>query len=149
MIEFVRRLRSESLSTLAGLLSSAEWEITDTEERRYAVWHGVLQQLETIDELGEIWPRERWHQAFFLSIPPGGYVHRHRDTDDVYTSFHVVISTNEECRVFEHTSVGETAFMLRAGGVYAFDRTREHSSANRGNSARVHLIMEILRDKLS
>lgn len=145
MIEFVCQLRHESLAALLAALDSARWEITDTAERRYSVWHGVLPQIGAIEELGEIWPRARWHQAFFLRVPPGGYVHRHRDTDDVYESFHIPVTSNARAVCVEHRGELQIEHHLEVGCVYSFDRTLVHSSRNDGSTERTHLIMEILK----
>lgn len=145
MIERIGSVSPFTIASLRALLASAEWEVTKTDERDYSVWFGVMARIEHLAELTALWPRARWHQAFFLSIPPGGKVHRHRDTDDIYTSFHIPVTTNPQSICVEHRADVEIEQHLDVGTVYAFDRTQEHSSRNDGSTERTHLIMEILK----
>jgi hypothetical protein len=82
----------------------------------------------------------------FIKIPPGGWIKRHSDNGGrpVGTRvFHTVIMTNEEC--FNISYADETQKIhMTVGTVWEFDTLPEHESFNRGETDRIHLVMDVL-----
>ena len=86
----------------------------------------------------EIFPD--YYRAFFLMIPAGGKVHRHRDTSRPQKTYHIPITTNDQCK---NNMYPGGSFHLEVGGIYEVDRQIEHDSVNNGKTDRIHLLVEI------
>ena len=112
---------SGEIARLARLATDATWEIV--EGRGY--------QTAFIDYPGSI-------RAFFVKLPPGAAMHKHRDCGDCQTD-HVVISTNDKC--FNWWDEDQSVHM-EAGKRYTVDRTLLHWATNDGETDRVHLLVE-------
>lgn len=80
-------------------------------------------------------------RAFYLRLPPGGRLHRHRDTGDV-TTYHVVLETNPLAVNWWIDSEGRERSVHLEPGCYLADRTVEHWAVNDGPTPRTHLLLE-------
>lgn len=85
-------------------------------------------------------------RAFFIRMTPGSCVHRHRDPPgvvDFYDTDHIVVSTNERAFICWEDENGEHSVHLGLGKRYRIvDRGVLHWAENRGNTDRVHLLIE-------
>ena len=128
------------LHELKLLLTVAEWKTVKGEDVLFHTWHPELDQLPVW--LEKLWPRDQWYNAFFLNIPPGGHLHRHADTKKHFNTYHIPLSTNDQAESWMYDP-DPILFHLEKGLIYAVNRDVEHESMNRGDSERIHLLMEI------
>ena len=136
------RHRINTVKDLKRVLRNAVWEDIIGPMQDYKTWHGLNDVLGDIQGLTELWPLEKWHQTFFLKIPPGGRVHRHFDASTHYKTYHIPVATNSKCESIMY-GPDKIVSHLVVGGVYSIDRKIEHESNNNGRTSRVHLIVEI------
>lgn len=87
-------------------------------------------------------------RAFFLKVPPGGHIHRHRDkAHEVCDTDLIVVETNEQSSVHWQSPDGEHEARLELGKRYRMiARDLEHWSFNHGQTDRVHLLIEYPKD---
>lgn len=83
-------------------------------------------------------------RAFYLRLPPGGKLHRHRDAGDVVT-FHWVIETNPQAVNWWVDMEGRECCEHLEPGCYLADRTLEHWAVNDGATPRTHLLLEFAK----
>lgn len=76
-------------------------------------------------------------RAFFLRLPPGGYISKHVDANDCETD-HIVMQTNMAC--VNYWDGGEAH--MEQGKRYTVDRGIPHWAVNNGDTDRVHLLVE-------
>ena len=121
-----------ALLELRRCLESATWKVVPG--RAYQTWF-CLQHLAYTKNLFQC-----WHNAFMLKLPPEGQLHPHTDSKESYSSYHIVVETNN--RAFNCFEGGLTVH-LEIGHLYRFDRSIRHWAVNGGTSDRVHLICEV------
>lgn len=110
----------------------------------YAVTMEGRDELEQLSELTDRWPVDIWQGHRFVKIDPGGYIHRHADGKEAYwSSYHLVLLTNDQAISSMYDDDGEHQFNLEVGGIYCIDRTCDHGSINNGGTERLHLLMEV------
>lgn len=80
----------------------------------------------------------------FIKIPSNGWIKRHSDNGgrpEGTKTYHVVLSTNPQCINHSYCDP-EQKIHLDKNGVYLFDTWPEHASFNRGETDRVHLVLD-------
>lgn len=119
----------ETIKYLKSVLKDAIWkDVIGPDDNFKTYWHDVV-----IEEFPE-------HDgAFFLMIPPGGRVHRHKDVIGIKRTFHIPVETNNDCESW----IGDKNYTLDVGKIYEVDREIEHESFNFGETNRTHLLIEI------
>jgi aspartyl/asparaginyl beta-hydroxylase (cupin superfamily) len=84
-------------------------------------------------------------KLMFASLRPGGSISPHHDAPPALTMVHrchLPVVTNPDASF----SVDGQDYRLEAGMIYELDNIRAHGVENRGTTARVHLICDILPD---
>ena len=71
-----------------------------------------------------------------VKICPGGFLHPHKD--EGHWKSHIVLQTNPKAI----TVCGGDSYNLEEGGIYRFDASVEHSAFNKGDTDRIHIIIE-------
>jgi len=122
---FATELGEEDVSGLLELAARATWEVV--KDRDY--------QTSFID------PPEGWKRAFFIKLPAGGRLHVHTDTGDCVTH-HIVVQTNDGCMNFWEEDGVEYCQHMQLGKRYEVNRTLLHWAVNRGDTDRIHLMVE-------
>ncbi len=92
-------------------------------------------------------------RAFFIRIPPKGFVHRHRDppqiADDCDTD-HIVCVTNSRCLNYWESDGQQRSVHLELGKRYrVIDRGATHWAVNDGDTDRIHLLIEYPKESTS
>lgn len=131
MYKHVGSIDDETLSKLKELADKAVWKVVKDDERDYQTSHVDVQNL-----------LPRWssfHAAFFLRLKPHGKVHRHVDRGNEWSTYHVVVQTNDDAVSF----MSDVPYNLREGEVYWADRKVPHWSVNEGDTDRIHLLCEV------
>lgn len=83
--------------------------------------------------------RESWLTAFYVVIPPNGHLHPHSHGDaHKILRWHIVLQTNAACECW---NAGKPYF-LEELGIYSMEPDHEHEAWNRGETERIHLILE-------
>jgi len=88
-----------------------------------------------LEHLGELPIPRPWKFAFCVGIPPGGHLHPHTHRG---VRYHIVLKTNDLCESWN----GGERHHLEEMGIYWMQPELEHESFNRGNSDRLHIILE-------
>ncbi len=123
----IGRLSNADMERLSALCDGAMWR--DVQGRNY----------DTADVA--FW--EPCSRAFFIRIPPGGDIPRHHDEFIPGTTHHLVLATNEGCENWWVDTQGrERSAHLMQGWRYAVERSPLHWAFNRGDTARIHLLVE-------
>lgn len=123
----VRRIRSDEMIRLAELAANARWrEVTgrayDTAD--VAFWEPCV-------------------RAFFIRMQAGGSIPRHHDEFIPGTTHHLVLATNEGCENWWVDTRGrERCMHLAQGHRYRVERSPLHWAFNRGETTRIHLLVE-------
>lgn len=125
----IGKLTKKEMTQLADMADKAEWRIRNTPADRNFLTAAV-----------QHW--EPCERAFFLKIPPGGFVHRHKDESITARVNHLVLSTNEHCQNFWQDEVEQSLHMKQGYRYEVRNQDIEHWSVNRGQTDRVHLIVE-------
>lgn len=89
---------------------------------------------------------ERLGRCMINKINPGGRIYPHADTTahaEYYDRFHIVIASNDQS-LFR---AGDETVNMRPGEVWWFDNSQEHEVHNHGDTARIHLIVDIRTSK--
>lgn len=119
-------LSSEDMMRLASLAERAPWR--DVPGRRY----------DTADI--DFW--EPCMRAFFIRIPPKGFIHRHSDEAIKGTTHHLVLQTNNQSLNWWLEDGQDCSVHLKAGHRYDVKRDPVHWATNDGDSHRIHLLVE-------
>lgn len=120
-------LSEDEMQRLHGLAISARWR--DIPARYY----------DTADV--DFW--EPCSRAFFIRIPPGGAIPRHHDDFIPGSTQHLVLSSNEGCENWWVDTQGrERSMHLSAGRRYLVRREPLHWAFNKGETDRIHLLVE-------
>lgn len=130
-MEFARRIGAipeRQMRRLADMARAAQWRHRQLPDRDYYT-----------AEVKDFW--EPCDRAFFLCLPPGGVVHRHKDELIKGTTHHLVISTNEHCENWWMDN-DERMTHMQLAARYEVRREPEHWSFNRGLTDRIHLLVE-------
>jgi hypothetical protein len=128
-----------SFVSLVGELTEGEMvmlrQLADT-----APWRDIpLRHYDTADITG-FW--EDCERAFFIRIPPKGFIHRHSDEAIKGITHHLVLQTNPRAHNWWIEDGQERSFHLRAGCRYDVKRDTVHWATNDGNTDRIHLLVE-------
>jgi hypothetical protein len=94
----------------------------------------------TSADITDFW--EPCARAFFIRLPAGGSVHRHTDEVVKGVTHHFVLATNPGCENWWLDGDVERVCHLEQGKRYAVERAPIHWSFNRGETDRVHLLVE-------
>lgn len=82
-------------------------------------------------------------RAFFIRMRPGGEIHRHHDAFIPGTTHHLVLRTNEGCENWWVDEDGEERMLhLKQGHRYQVERSPMHWAYNKGQTDRIHLLVE-------
>jgi aspartyl/asparaginyl beta-hydroxylase len=89
-----------------------------------------------VDEL----PGE-WTYTMLVMVKPDGFIRYHNDIPSRpnVLRHHLVLQTNAECWNLH----GREWQQLDLGGIYTMNETVKHASINFGDSARIHLVVDI------
>ena len=121
---------AEDMAKLQQLANKAEWqERYDRPDRRYIT-----------AEVTDFW--EPCERAFFVLIPPRGFIHRHSDEAIKGVTHHIVLSTNQGCTNGWLEDGEEKTCHLEAGKRYHVAREPVHWAENLGETDRIHLLVE-------
>lgn len=121
------KISAERMTDLRRLVKEARWR--EIPSRRY----------DTADV--EFW--ENCERAFLIRIPPGGYIPRHHDTFISGTTHHLVIQTNAGClNWWIDTKDQERSIHMQSGYRYIVAREPLHWAENKGQTDRIHLLVE-------
>ncbi len=87
---------------------------------------------------------ERPGMTLLSRVVPGQAIPMHTDGHDNHCRrrIHVPLLTNQHCWFF----TGDERTHMRVGCVYEIDPTRPHGVANLGDSDRIHLIFNVLKE---
>ena len=88
-------------------------------------------------------PFEDWRDPFFLKLKPGGKVHRHRDNEKPYVTYHIPVMSNDKCICYSEEDNQTLAKHLDVGTLYTAIRTHPHWSSNEGETDRIHLLVPV------
>lgn len=88
----------------------------------------------------EFW--EPCERAFFIRIPPKGFIHRHSDEAIKGTTHHLVLQTNPHSLNWWLEDGQERSVHLEAGHRYDVKRDPVHWATNDGDTDRIHLLVE-------
>jgi uncharacterized protein YneR len=83
-------------------------------------------------------------RAALVKLKPGGFISPHIDQGkfaEITDRFHIGIDTN----VLSMLSVEHEAKNIKEGEIWYFDKHKMHSAENKGNTARIHLILDFLK----
>lgn len=83
------------------------------------------------------------YRGVIVVSPPGTYVQPHTDIPSKY-KIHIPILTNDQCVWL----LDEGEYHMPAGKAYLLDTEMLHGTINRGNSNRVHVILEMQKDQI-
>lgn len=136
MYKYIQDISEGTVKALKMVLENAKWKTVQGPDTDFKTWHSPEIDIE---ELKEIWPT--WSQVFFLSIPPGGRVHKHTDTPRPEKTYHIPVQTNPKSMNYMYTPK-KCGYHLRVGKVYSVDRQIPHDSVNNGDTDRIHLLVE-------
>jgi hypothetical protein len=121
------------LGALESAVLGAEWDWSNP-AGRFGIYRPAPGWVQGLFPLAS----DHW-ESFFLMIPPGGHVHRHRDCVKPYQTFHVPVTTNDRCVCWSD----DKPYVLEVGKIYHVDRTLMHWSTNEGDTDRVHLLLAV------
>jgi aspartyl/asparaginyl beta-hydroxylase (cupin superfamily) len=108
---------------------------------RNANWREVPGRKYDTAEVVTFW--EDCQRAFFIRIPPGGSIPRHHDVFIPGTTHHLVVQTNPESfNGWIDTQGRERSMHLEQGMRYRVAREPLHWADNRGDTDRIHLLVE-------
>jgi hypothetical protein len=123
---------------------SVNYQVSKGEGTDYEASFDGRPALEKLSELTDLWPVDIWQSAFFLKLPPAGFIHRHIDQPHPWNTYHIVLQTNSKAISSMYDEDGaEHPFQLKTRMIYRVDRSCEHGSVNNGGAERFHLLMEI------
>ena len=118
---------------LLTALEDVKWKTVKGSGADFKTWHGV-----DIKHIQLPWPVDSWSQVFFLSIPPGGKVHRHKDTPRPEETYHIPIKTNGESISYMYPDGIPEEYNLEVGKIYHVDSQIKHDYVNNGDTYRLH-----------
>lgn len=81
-------------------------------------------------------------RVMLVNLKAGGIITEHKDEGEyaaMFRRYHLPLITNPNCHFY---SQGE-GYVLKAGNLYELENKKEHSVLNYGDTARVHLIMDM------
>lgn len=81
-------------------------------------------------------------RAFFLKIQPGGFVHRHKDAAIKARVEHLVLCTNDQCENWWLDGTEQSIHLEQGYRYEVRNQDIEHWSFNKGETDRIHLIVE-------
>lgn len=134
MYKEVGTVPKKAIDKLKKILEGAEWKDNFSEgggvetNRNFKTW--------TYDLFGAT------NRSFFLNIPAGGCVHRHKDAVREGTTYHIPVYTNDKSECWMYPDGREEVYHLEVGKIYEVDRQIEHDSRNLGETDRIHLLLE-------
>ncbi|MCF6404489.1 aspartyl/asparaginyl beta-hydroxylase domain-containing protein [Chitinophaga filiformis] len=99
-----------------------------------------------VQQILDTWQCEK-EAVRLLSLAPGSEIKPHKDMGCGYRHgnfrIHIPIITNPEV----YFTVADETLHLQAGECWYMDFSQTHSIINRGNTARIHLIMDCIRNE--
>lgn len=121
-------------STIFAGLECRDYPLMDVPEFRAAV-----------DDVARMADRKA-ARAMIVRLRPGGRITRHSDQGgyaDATERYHLAIDTNDDCVM----RVGGEEAHAAEGEIYFFDKHVEHEVVNAGPTDRIHLIVDVWRDR--
>lgn len=86
---------------------------------------------------------EPCQRAFFIRIPPGGFIPRHHDVFIPGTTHHLVVQSNSgSWNSWVDTKGKERRVQMKQGNRYLVSREPLHWAENNGKTDRIHLLVE-------
>lgn len=126
-------IKPVTIREVVKLMFDQKWKVVKDDEKDFRTMFVALPITE-LSKLGKI------TASFFLSIPPGGRVHKHTDTH--LNTYHVPIKTNDDAVSYMYEpELNE--YHLEVGKVYRVNRQVPHYSVNQGSQDRIHLLVEV------
>lgn len=128
--ELIGPLSGEEMTKLRRLAVKAQWQARfERDDRHYVT-----------AEVTDFW--EPCERAFFVLIPPGGFIHPHSDEAIKGITHHLVLSTNNDCSNGWIEDGQEKSCHLEEGKRYLVAREPVHWADNKGSTDRIHLLVE-------
>lgn len=128
-----------SFATWVGALSEDEMTRLQSLADK-AKWRDIpLRSYDTAD-VTDFW--EPCSRAFFVRIPPKGFIHRHSDEAIKGITHHLVLQTNPKAANWWLEDGQDCCIHLKAGCRYEVKRDPVHWATNDGDSDRIHLLVE-------
>lgn len=131
------------LSRAIAIAGNVKWTPHKGENTNYDTSFDGQEAFKREPELNERWAVDIWKSAFLLRLEPGGWIHKHSDRGNLWSTYHIVLLTNDDCINTIWQGTLQHDFRLKAGGIYRVDRTNPHESVNNGATERIHLLMEV------
>lgn len=128
-------------------LRSASGESDDIYAHSDAVYRNtpVLDLMPYVKEILDAWQCEK-HAVRLLSLAPGSFIKPHKDPGCAYHdgSFrvHIPVVTNPDV----YFTIDEDRLQLKAGECWYMNFSATHSIVNQGNTPRIHLVMDGIRN---
>jgi hypothetical protein len=108
---------------------------------RDAKWRTISGRNYDTADVTNYW--DRCTRAFFIRIPPGGDIPRHHDVFIPGTTHHLVVQSNpQSLNWWLDTQGREQSIHLLEGHRYRVAREPLHWAENRGDTDRIHLLVE-------
>lgn len=105
-----------------------------------APWRPIPSRHYDTADITDFW--EDCERAFFIRIPPKGFIHRHRDEAIKGATHHLVLQTNHKALNWWQEDGQDCCIHLKAGVRYAVQRDPLHWATNDGDTDRIHLLVE-------
>lgn len=102
----------------------------------------------TISMLNQVWAEknETIQRLFFSRLQPGKQIYPHEDSvwgnPELNVRYGLTITTNDQCEI---TVAGDSA-NPSPGTIFWFDNYQTHSATNNGDTDRIHLYIDVLRN---
>jgi hypothetical protein len=126
--QLVGQIPPERMERLASMVSNAPWREVPGRDYDTA-------------EVTSFW--EDCQRSFFIRIPPGGSIPRHHDVFIPGTTHHLVVQSNpESLNWWVDTEGRERSIHLAQGHRYRVAREPLHWAENKGQTDRIHLLVE-------
>lgn len=126
--KLIGKVSKREMGLLADLAANAEWR------------HRSLPDREFYTAQVQFW--EPCDRAFFLKIPPNGFIHRHKDEAIQARVEHLVLTTNDQCENCWLDGTEQSIHMKQGYRYEVRNQHIEHWAFNRGETDRIHLIVE-------
>jgi len=133
-------------SLLMDVFYTLPFKESEGPEVHYRTSQNAKDAIKGIKALHHIWPFEDWHNAMFISIPANGRIPLHTESLGIgqedkgpWFKYHIPLYTNEHAISYSDG----IEYNLDIGNIYKLDFKKPHESVNKGQSDRVHLVMEI------
>jgi aspartyl/asparaginyl beta-hydroxylase len=126
-------------ASLVGSLTPGEMTRLQSLARN-APWRDIPARRYDTADITDFW--EPCVRAFFIRIPPKGFIHRHSDEAIKGITHHLVLQTNPKSLNWWLEDGQDCCVHLEAGKRYIVQRDPVHWATNEGDTDRIHLLVE-------